>query len=87
MALSLYLQRPYLLNEDFLKEVDNLRVKHEYAKISLLDWTTEDPIREIQGNIISGNFNYDATSSMRRTGSLSIIVSDEELDYKTSRCC
>ena len=84
MALSLYLQRPYLLNEDFLKEVDNLKVKYEYAKISLLDWTTEDPIREIQGNIISGNFNYDATSSMRRTGSLSIIVPDEELDYKSA---
>ena len=70
MAYSLYLQRPYLLNDDFLKKVDKLHLKEEYARISLLDWDSENPREEIDGLIIGGSFNFDASSSMRRTGSL-----------------
>lgn len=82
MAYSLYLQRPYLLNDNFLKKVDKLHLKEEYARISLLDWDSENPREEIDGLIIGGSFNFDASSSMRRTGSLQMFVPETELDYK-----
>lgn len=82
MAYSVYLERPYLLNDEFLKEVDSIKIKNEYARITLLDWESENPKERIDGLILDGNFNFDATSSMRRTGNISIFVPEKELDYE-----
>lgn len=83
MASSFY---PYLENEEFLKEIDQLQLKVNYFKIILLNWQ-EQEIEEIQGRITGGNINLDAKSSMRRTASLSIFVDREDIEYSknTSR--
>ena len=38
----------YLNDTKFLEEVDNLKIRVQYAKIILLDFATEKPIKEIQ---------------------------------------
>ena len=79
--MSSYIEYPYLNDENFLKEVDEMRLRTEYCKIVLLDWE-ENELEEIQGLIQSGNINIDNSSSIRRTASLSFFCPEEELDYK-----
>lgn len=79
--MSVYAEYPYLNDENFLKEVDELKFREEYAKIVLLNWKEEE-LEEIQGIIQSGNVNIDNSSSIRRTASLSMFCPEEELDYK-----
>lgn len=67
---------PYLKNLDFLSTIDNLKIKKQYAKITLLDWD-EKPIQEIQGLITSGSLNLTGNSAIRRTGNLSVYLPDE----------
>lgn len=67
---------PYLKNQDFLLSIDNLKIKKQYAKITLLDWE-EKPIQEIQGLIVSGSLNITGDSAIRRTGNLSVYLQDE----------
>lgn len=77
---------PYLQNQEFLKLIDELQLKMTYVKIILLNWQ-EQEIEEIQGKIIDGNITVDASSSLRRTGSLSLVVDKEDIEYNqnTSR--
>lgn len=49
---------PYLNDNQFLKFVDELHLKTQYAKIILLNWK-EQPIKEIQGVVTGGNMNLD----------------------------
>lgn len=71
---------PYLENEEFLKEVDQLQLKVGYVKVTLLNWK-EQEIEEIQGKIIDGSINVDASSSMRRSATLTLFVDKEDIDY------
>lgn len=68
----------YLTDADFLKYVDSLHLKEQYAKITLLDWE-ENPIKDIQGIITGGNINLDGKSAIRRTVSISVYVDNSDI--------
>ena len=70
---------PYLKDKDFLKEVDNMKVKEQFVKITVLDFQ-ERPIQDIQGKTISGNINIDGHSSVRRTCNIGLIADDESAE-------
>lgn len=70
---------PYLKDSTFLKEFDKIRLKEQFVKLIVLTFD-EQPIEEIQGRVVSGSFNLDGTSPMRRTGSINLITNDEEND-------
>ena len=63
----------YLEDKEFLKEIDNLHLKEQYVKITVLNWN-ENPIQEIQGIVTGGNININGSSNMRRTLNLSCIL-------------
>lgn len=69
----------YLKDPTFLKEIDEMTIKEQFVKITVLDWH-ENPIEEIQGYVQSGNLNLDGSSSIRRTANLTMIVKDFNLD-------
>jgi hypothetical protein len=62
----------YLLDKDFLKELDNCRNKEIYARVTALT-LDELPIETIEGKITGGTINIDGTSAIRRTCSISLI--------------
>ena len=78
--MSLIADYPYLFNSDFLLEIDKMRIKTQYIKITLLTWN-EDVIEEIQSQTISGNLNLDGNSAIRRTANLSLFIPEQEADY------
>lgn len=65
----------YLNDMNFLTALDKLRIKSHYAKIVLLSFD-EKPIREIQGNITSGNLSVNGSSSVRRTINLTMLADE-----------
>lgn len=67
----------YLKDKDFLIQVDELHLKEQFVKITLLDWN-EDPLEEIQGLVTGGNINMDGKSSLRRTCTLTAFLSDND---------
>ena len=67
----------YLNDTKFLEEVDNLKIRVQYAKIILLDFATEKPIKEIQGRITQGTLNVNGNSSVRRTINLTMLCNPE----------
>lgn len=76
---------PYLLNPynknlndaqdagNFLKKIDDMVNQRQYFRITLLNWD-EEPLKEIQGDIVSGSMTKDGSSSVRRTASLNVSV-------------
>lgn len=66
----------YLNDKKFLKELQELRIKEQFLKVELLDFS-ERPIQEIQGKCVSGNLSVDGNSSVRRTCSFSILADIE----------
>ena len=73
----------YLQDSTFLSEVDNLQIREQYVKLTLLDWL-ENPIQEIQGLITGGNGNIDGKSAMRRSCNLSAYIPNEDLSDITN---
>lgn len=71
---------PYLTDFNFLKSVDEMHIKEQYAKITILNWN-ESPIQEIQGIVTGGNINLDGKSNMRRSCNLSVYV---DTNFKTN---
>ncbi len=65
----------YLNDMEFLMKLDKFNVRTHYAKIVLLSFD-EKPIREIQGNIISGSLSVNGSSSVRRTISLTMLANE-----------
>jgi hypothetical protein len=57
----------------FLQTIDNFINQKQYVKITLLNWS-EQPLKEIQGELTSGTLTKDGSSSVRRTCSLSASV-------------
>lgn len=75
-----YLQNPYNKNlndaqnaGNFLKKIDDMVNQRQYFRITLLNWD-EEPLKEIQGDIVSGSMTKDGSSSVRRTASLNVSV-------------
>lgn len=66
----------YLNDMEFLKKLDKMNIRVQYAKIVLLSFD-EKPIREIQGDIKSGTLNVNGSSSVRRTINLTMMASFE----------
>ena len=64
----------YLNDSAFLKEIDTMRIKEQYVKITVLDFQHEMPQQEIQGKIISGNINLNGSSAIRRTCNLTMVA-------------
>lgn len=65
----------YLNNMDFLTQLDKLHMRVQYAKIILLSFKDEEPIKEIQGSITSGNLSVNGSSAIRRTINLTMLAS------------
>lgn len=70
---------PYLKDSSFLKQFNQTKLKEQLIKITVLNFK-EQPIEEIQGKILNGNITIDGSSSMRRTGSINFIVSEQDID-------
>ena len=67
--------RPYLRDKKFLKTIDRISLKEEFAKITILNWQ-ERPIEDIQGKVSSGTLNINGNSSLRRTCNLTILIDE-----------
>lgn len=83
-----YLEDPQVQNANqvdetrgFLAQIDDFVNKKQYVRMTLLDWN-ETPLKEIQGEITTGTINKDGSSSVRRTCSLSTVVSGGEYDIE-----
>lgn len=72
----------YLKNSTFLKEIDEMPIKEQFVKITVLDFL-ENPIQEIQGKITSGSISLNGSSSVRRTANLSMIADDANNDIRS----
>lgn len=73
---------PYLKDKDFLTTIDNLKVKKQFAKITLLNWE-EKPLEEVQGLITGGSVSLTGDSAIRRTGNVSVYLKDENYAHIT----
>lgn len=71
----------YLLDKEFLREIDLYPHKEKYAKIISLD-NNENPIDIITGKFTQGSVNIDGSSAIRRTCSLTMVCDDlDTRDY------
>lgn len=68
---------PYLKDSSFLERFDKIKLKEQFVKLIVLDFN-QTPIQQIQGKVISGSFNLDGSSSMRRTGNINLVADDFE---------
>lgn len=73
----------YLQDSAFLAEIDNLQIKTQFVKFTILDWL-ENPIQEIQGITTGGSENLDGNSAMRRSANLTVQIQNEELSNVTN---
>ena len=58
---------------NFLSLIDDFVNQKQYIKITLLNWN-EEPIKEIEGELISGTLSKDGSSSVRRTCQFTAVV-------------
>lgn len=73
-------QYQYLKDKEFLRKLDDKIVQERYVRISLLDFVTEEKIKDIEGKITDGSLNKDGSSAARITGSLSCTVNGFSYD-------
>jgi hypothetical protein len=62
-----------LYDKEFLKQLDNLKNKTIFARITALTFQ-EHPIETIEGRVTQGSINIDGSSAVRRTCSLTIVA-------------
>ena len=62
-------------DKDFLLELDKMRNKIIYARITALQFN-ETPIESIEGKVTGGSINIDGSSALRRTCSLTMVAED-----------
>lgn len=67
----------YLNDMEFLQKLDKMHLRTQYAKIILLSFKDEKPIKEIQGNITAGSLSVNGSSSVRRTITLTMLASSD----------
>lgn len=67
-----------IYDKDFLLELDKIREKKIYAKVTALTFQ-ETPITTIEGRITAGSVNVDGNSAVRRTCSLTMVA--QNFDY------
>lgn len=66
----------YLKDTEFLRKLDKMKIRTQFAKIILLDFA-EKPIKEIQGTITNGTLNINGASACRRTINLTMLAKPE----------
>ena len=64
--------REYLKDSKFLSMLDEMRIKKHYAKLTILTFVDEKPLREVQGIATAGSVTVNGEASLRRTISLTI---------------
>ena len=69
----------YLLDKEFLRQVDSYYQREVYAKVVSLDFD-ENPIAEITGNVTQGTINVNGDSAVRRTCSLTLVTSSVQVN-------
>lgn len=67
-----------LYDKEFLKELDKVKNKIVYAKVTALT-VDESPVESIEGRVTQGSINLDGASAVRRSCSLSVVA--QEFDY------
>ena len=80
--------------DKLLKTIDEYPNKVQYVRIQILNWDETDltttvneksiPIL-IQGRVTGGNINLSGTSAIRRNGSLSLIVAEDDTFYEVDK--
>ena len=80
-----------LTRREFLAKLDDFINQKRYAKLTLLNWA-EEPLKEIQGEIVSGSLTKDGSSAIRVTGNLttsvdarSYSVEDANMDFAINK--
>lgn len=63
----------FLEREEVLKYIDTIDFKTQYIKITILD-NTNTPLRAIEGRATGGSININGSSSVRRTGTLTLVT-------------
>ena len=72
--------REYLTDSKFLSMLDEMRIKKHYAKITILSFVDEKPLREIQGIATAGSITVNGQAALRRTISLTVSGVENEND-------
>lgn len=67
---------------DFLKLVDDKKIRVIYGRITILDFNTEEVIQSIEGKITGGNVSVSSSSRIRRSMSLQMIAKPEYIDIE-----
>lgn len=78
--------KSYLLDKEFLKQLDYSKGKEVYVRIISLT-NDEYPRETIEGRITGGSINIDGASAVRRSCSLSMIVLEEDVIINDSYWC
>ena len=80
--------------DKLLKTIDEYPNKVQYVRIQILNWDETDltiTVNEknipvlIQGRVTGGNINLSGTSAIRRNGSLSLIVAEDDTFYEVDK--
>ena len=66
---------PYINDMNFLNTLFHHRVITYFSKITALDWD-QNELKSIEGKVINASFNVDGSSSVRRTGNLTLALDD-----------
>ena len=75
---------PYLKDSVFLKNFDKIKLKQQFIKLIVLTFD-QQPIQQIQGKATGGNLSLDGSSSMRRTGNISLVADPYQNDLTDTK--
>ena len=70
-------QISYLKDSSFLDALTKEKLKTVYAKVVVLN-KEELPIAQVEGKVSGGSINVQGNSAVRRTGSMSMVLSEKE---------
>ena len=70
--------KEYLYDKEFLKKIDYHQEKDIYAKVALLD-NNDSPKQVFEGRVTGGSINVDGASAIRRSCSLNLLVTNEDV--------
>lgn len=73
------MNQSYMLDNNFLAQLQSYRHREIYARVTLLAWD-ELPIERIEGKITGGSINIDGSSAVRRTCSLNMIAKEVNIN-------
>ena len=68
---------PYLNDKVFLQQLINSKHLTYFAKIDILNWE-EKTIKQIENKVISGSFNINSSSIIRRTANLTLVLNEND---------